>query len=161
MPVTPITNKSLFQLFAERVKAASEKAQRDLPLCIMTSAFNHEETVRFFQEYQYFGLPPSAVFFFQQQQLPFIDSQGNWLLKAPGQLAEGPDGNGHALHLFWNSGVGQQWKERGVEYLNVIFVDNALADPFDPAFIGFTIHSQLDAALKAVHRNDPEEAVGV
>ncbi len=159
--VTAREEKSLFQLFAERVKAASDLAGMDLPLCIMTSEANHEQTHAFFIENSYFGLSESTVSFFIQEQLPFIDDQGNWLLKEPGVLAEGPDGNGHALHLFFKSGLWQQWKERGVEYLNLIFVDNALADPFDLEFVGFTARSELDAALKVVPRLSPQEAMGV
>ncbi len=161
VPVTPIKGKSLFQLLAERAKAASEWAGVALPLCIMTSELNHERTVGFFEQHKHFGLNPSSLSFFKQQQLPLIDAQGHWLLQAPGVLATGPDGNGHALQLFFKSGLWKSWKDKGVEYLNLIFVDNALADPFDPEFIGFTVRSNVDVALKAVERLAPHEPMGV
>lgn len=161
VPVTPIKGKSLFQLFCERAKAASSWSGHNLPLCIMTSALNHTQTVDFFQSNGSFGLQPSQVSFFQQGMLPFLDDRGNWLLEKPGKVAEGPDGNGHALRLFFESGIFAKWKEAGIEYLNVIFVDNALADPFDPEFVGFTARTGADAALKAVERLSPQEKMGV
>ena len=160
-PVSPVRGKSLFQLFCERTKAASAWAGHPLPLCIMTSSINHAQTIAFFEQHANFGLPASQLFFIQQEMLPLLDDRGQWLLEAPGKIAEGPDGNGHALRIFFNSGLWQQWRDFGVEYLNVIFVDNALADPFDPEFIGYTAAINADAALKAIERYSPNEKMGI
>ncbi len=160
-PVSPIKGKSLFQLFCERTKAASSWCGHSLPLCIITSVLNHFQTLDFLQTHNYFGLPPSQLNFIEQEMLPFLDDRGHWLLESPGKIAEGPDGNGNALRLFFESGIWEKWKASGIEYLNVIFVDNALADPFDPEFVGMTAHTGVDAALKAVERLSPEEKMGI
>ncbi len=157
----PILGKSLFQILCEKVKAASLQVGRNLPLCIMTSQLNHTETIDFFQRHNYFGLDFSQVSFFQQKTLPFIDDNGNWLLEVPGKVAEGPDGNGHALHCFYETGLWEKWKAIGVEYLNVIFVDNVLGDPFDPEFLGFAARKNVDAAAKTIRRLHPAEKMGV
>ncbi len=161
IPVTPLTGKSLFQLFCERAKAAGIRAGQELPLCIMTSPCNHTQTLDFFENHHNFGLSASQLFFFQQEMLPLLGDQGNWLLEKPGILAEGPDGNGHALHLFFTSGIWKKWQEMGIEYLNVIFVDNALADPFDPEFVGFTARAGVEVALKAIERSSSDEKMGM
>lgn len=161
VPVTPIKRKSLFQIFCERTKVAGQIAGKKLPLCIMTSQLNHAQTLDFFKSHDFFGLEPSQVSFFEQEMLPFLDDSGNWLLEKPGKIAEGPDGNGHALRLFYENGIWKKWKESGVEYLNAIFVDNPLADPFDPEFVGLTERTGVDAALKAVERLSPDEKMGV
>jgi UDP-N-acetylglucosamine/UDP-N-acetylgalactosamine diphosphorylase len=160
-PVSPIQGKSLFQLFCERTKAASAWSGHSLPLCIMTSACNHAQTIAFLQQHDYFGLHFSQVSFIEQSLLPFLDDRGNWLLEKPGKIAEGPDGNGDALRLFFKCGFWDKWKAAGIEYLNVIFVDNALADPFDPEFVGFTAQRGVDIALKAVDRLSPDEKMGI
>ncbi len=152
--VSAIQKKSLFQLICEKTKGASAKP---LPLCFMTSPLNHKQTVAFFEAHHFFGLASSQLSFFQQQMLPFTDDRGEWLLEKPGVIAEGPDGNGHALRLFFETGLWKQWKSAGIEYLNVIFVDNALADPFDAEFVGFTARKQVDAALKAIERQGGEK----
>jgi UDP-N-acetylglucosamine/UDP-N-acetylgalactosamine diphosphorylase len=48
-PISPIKNKSLFQLFAEKTLAAGLQVGKMLRLAIMTSPYNHEETMRYFQ----------------------------------------------------------------------------------------------------------------
>ncbi len=156
VPVTPISKKSLFQIFCERTKTAGRK----LPVCIMTSPLNHEQTIDFFKAHDFFGLVSSQLSFFEQEMLPFLDDSGRWRLEKPGKIAEGPDGNGHALRLFFEKGIWKKWKEQGIEYLNVIFVDNPLADPFDAEFIGLAARMGADAALKAVERISPDEKMG-
>lgn len=159
--VSPIQGKSLFQIFCERVKAASEWYKQPLPLCVMTSPLNHRQTIHFFQEHSNFGLLPSQLAFFEQQMLPLIDDQGLWFLEEPGRIAEGPDGNGHALRRFYESGLWEKFRAQGVEYLNIIVVDNALADPFDAELFDFAQRTGADVALKAVERLSPEEKMGV
>jgi UDP-N-acetylglucosamine/UDP-N-acetylgalactosamine diphosphorylase len=161
VPVSPIKGKTLFQLFCERTKAASIWSGHPLPLCVMTSASNHVQTIEFLQKHNYFGLPSSQVFFIEQEMLPLLDDRGDWLLESPGKIAEGPDGNGHALRLFFEQGIWETWKASGIEYLNVIFVDNALADPFDVEFVGFSERTGADAALKAIERLSPDEKMGI
>lgn len=96
-PITLIRKKSLFQLFAERTLFASKLANRELPLAIMTSSRNDEETRTFFRKNGYFGLREEQVDFFVQDNLPFLDREGHLFLTKGGTLAQGPDGNGDAL----------------------------------------------------------------
>lgn len=160
-PVSPVKGKSLFQLFAERTHAASTRAGIPLHLAVMTSPLNHDATLDFFHLHHHFGLPTTHLHFFQQSVLPFCDDRGNWLLESPGKLAVGPDGNGHALHLLHRTGLCEKWRDEGVEYVNVILVDNPLADPFDPELIGFHHRTQADVIVKAVPRLSASEKMGV
>jgi UDP-N-acetylglucosamine/UDP-N-acetylgalactosamine diphosphorylase len=82
-------------------------------------------------------------------------------LQSPGKLAKGPDGNGNCLRLLYHSEIWEKWKKRGVEYLNVIQVDNALADPFDTGFLGFHAYRKNDASMKCIFRQNETEKVGV
>lgn len=160
-PVTPVTHKSLFQLFAEKVIAAGKQVNKRLPLAIMTSTLNHKVTLDFFYEHQLFGLHPEQLSFFSQGTLPLLDPQGNLFLETPYTIAEGPDGNGKALHHFYQNGIWKQWQEKGVHYLNFVLIDNPLADPFDAELLGFLHRQQSDVVIKCIERNDPQESVGV
>lgn len=153
--VGPLTSKSLFQRLAERVVHAGNKAGRALPLAIMTSPQNDAATRGFFQEHAQFGL--TDLSFFTQSTLPFLDEQGNWFLEAPGVLAEGPDGNGR----FYQSRLWEEWQRKGVAYVNAIFIDNPLADPFDAELIGFAAHHTLDIAMKVIERESLHEQMGI
>lgn len=161
IPVTAIRKKSLFQLFCEKTKAASTRYGISLPLCIMTSPLNHEQTVTFLENHKFFSLSSDQITVFQQEMLPFLSSDGNWLLENPGNLAEGPNGNGEALFRFSSVGPFEKWKKMGIDYLQVILVDNALADPFDAESVGLINRLRAQAVLKAVERLSPEEPMGL
>lgn len=160
-PVTQHEHKSLFQLFAEKVAAAGRQAKRTLPLAIMTSPNNHQETIAFFQEHHFFGLDSQQVSFFSQSTLPLLDKSGNLFLESKDTLAVGPDGNGLALHHFFYSGLWSIWYQQGVRALNFIVIDNPLADPFDAELLGYHQRCHNDITVKCVLRKHAREKVGV
>jgi UDP-N-acetylglucosamine/UDP-N-acetylgalactosamine diphosphorylase len=51
-PVTPIKKKTLFQVFAEKVRAAGTRYGKPIHWFIMTSNMNHAATESFFVEYK-------------------------------------------------------------------------------------------------------------
>lgn len=160
-PTSLIKKKSLFQIFSEKAKAASKRYNQKLPLSIMTSPLNHEETYHFFEENHFFGLDSKQISFFQQKTLPLLDSQGNLFLESPWKLAEGPNGNGRALHEFYHSGIWEQWWDRGIRHLNFIQIDNPLADPFDAELLGHHHDASSDVTIKCTDRQSPDEKVGI
>lgn len=156
-PVTPVRNKSLIELVFEKLKCASAWANSPLSLAILTSPLNHN-AIQEFLSHQ--NLESSHVDLFCQKALPLLDEQGNWFLTKPGSLAIGPDGNGGVFHLLFSSGIMEQWKQMGVEYIQFTLIDNPLADPFDAELIGFCHETNADVAIKAIYR-EPNEKVGL
>ena len=160
-PISVIKNKSLFQLCAEKVKAAGVQAGRQLKLAIMTSPENNIETEMFFDQHHFFGLDRSQVSFFIQETLPLLDSQGNLFLRSPYEIAEGANGNGCAFSAFAQSGILSQWIDEGIEYLHMILIDNPLADPFDAELLGFHVAQHNEITCKCTEKTDPKEKVGL
>lgn len=160
-PISLIKHKSLFQLSAEKVLAASRQSGYPLLLAIMTSSHNQMATQSFFKESHFFGLDPDQVFFFTQGDLPLLDKQGHLFLEAPYQIATGPNGNGLCLHDFVKSGIASNWLMRGVRYINLILVDNPLADPFDAELLGFHMRRGVEVTIKCAEKRLAEEKVGV
>jgi UDP-N-acetylglucosamine/UDP-N-acetylgalactosamine diphosphorylase len=160
-PVTLIKHKSLFQLLAEKVVAASRQCGRPLPLAIMTSPTNHQEAVQFFAAHRNFGLESGQLAFFSQAELPLLDPEGKLILETASKIATGADGNGTALQHFVEAGLWEQWQRQGVRFLNFILIDNPLADPFDAELIGFHQRQQADLVIKCVERFNPDEKVGM
>ena len=160
-PVTPVQKKSLFQVFAEKATAASQWAGCSLPMAFMTSPLNHEATVDFFQEHEFFGSDPKQISFFSQGTLPFLDEEGQLFLSSRDAIAQGPDGNGVALKHFYDSGLWERWDRAGVKHVIFLQVDNALGDPFDSCLLGHHVRNSNDVTLKCVLREDPAEKVGV
>ena len=160
-PVSIINKKSLFQIFSEKTIAAGKEAHRSLPLAIMTSPQNSQDTLDFFKEKNGFGLEKDQIDFFSQGQLPLLTPEGNLFLEAKYRIAEGPDGNGSTLKNFHESGLLSKWKSRGVKYFNFVLIDNPLADPFDANLIGHHARKKDAVTVKSVLRENPEEKVGV
>ncbi len=155
------SGKSLFQLQAERLKRLGELCGETVPWYIMTSRENHAATTAFFREHHFFGLNETDVMFFPQGECPLTDAQGRILLADKGRIALGPNGNGGCFPALKDSGALADMERRGVEWIFVYSVDNALVRVCDPVFLGFALASGLPAASKAVPKASPEERVGV
>jgi len=157
------SGKSLFCLIAQRIVKLRQLAggQGRIPLYIMTSPMNHEQTKEYFQSQDYFGLVADDVMFFTQGVLPCLSPTGKILLKKPYACAMAPDGNGGIYPALEKSGVLSDMIARGIEHIHTFAIDNSLVRPADPAFIGYCITSKADCGNKVVWKTDPHEKVGV
>jgi UDP-N-acetylglucosamine/UDP-N-acetylgalactosamine diphosphorylase len=155
------SGKSLFELQAERLLKLGQKAGRSIPWYIMTSADNHQATTQFFEANNLFKIKQENLFFFQQDQLPVVDQNGKIILDEKHHTSQGPNGNGGCFLGLQKSGALADMKKRGIEWVFIYSVDNALVQICDPHFVGFTIASGKEAASKSVTKTSPEERVGV
>ena len=147
-----ILGKSLFERHCEKIKNA------DIPVAILTSPLNHQETFSFFQEHQLFGL--HEVNFFSQKTLPLFDESGRWFWDGPGHIAEGADGNGSVFSALEESGLLQYFIDCGVETVHIVPVDNPLADPLDPILSAFHEKEKADLTIKCIRLMNPHEPTG-
>ncbi|MBU6413329.1 MAG: UDPGP type 1 family protein [Planctomycetes bacterium] len=164
-PATPITNKPLFQVFAEGLLAAGRKYGRPIPWYIMTSPLNHAQTVAFFTQHSHFGLNAKDVKFFEQGVMPSFDMvSGKILLAAKDELATNPDGHGGAIRALDISGSIADMQSRGIAYLSYFQVDNPSVNIVDPVFLGLHAaapDSSGEMSSKMVRKAGPDEKVGV
>ncbi len=149
--------KSLFQIHFEKIA----KKGPGLSIAVMTSPLNDEETRTYFREHDFFGLEPNDIDFFPQEMMYASDSEGKLFYDAPNHLAEAPAGNGKALELLYRTGIWEKWKKKGIEVVQVMPVDNPLADPFDPELLGVHLQGNFELVLRAVERSHPGEKLGV
>ncbi len=164
-PTSCVTDKSLFEMFAQTIYANERKYNAIIPWYIMTSPLNHEQTVAFFESHAHFGLDPKNIKFFQQGVMPSFDaSTGDLLLSDPAHLATNPDGHGGAYKALHVSGALEDMIARGVEHLSYFQVDNPNAKIIDPIFIGLHAHSPESSgefSSKMVAKAHAHEKVGV
>ena len=160
-PATPITQKPLFRLFAETIRAAERRYGRPIRWFLMTSETNHEATRSFFERQQHFGLNPERVTFFRQGMMPAMNDAGRILLDKPSRMAMSPDGHGGSLKALVASGATRTMREEGMDAISYFQVDNPLVRCLDPAFIGFHLQNESDMSSKAVRKAGPQEKVGV
>lgn len=150
----------IFEQLIANLKKVTSAADAWVPLYIMTSEKNDEQTREFFMEHDFFGYNPDYVKFFVQEMVPAVDFDGNVLVEAEDSLAMSPNGNGGWFKSLIKAGYDADLKEKGVEWLNVFAVDNVLQQIADPVFVGATIESGCVSGAKVVRKVDPYERVG-
>lgn len=150
----------IFNCLINNLLDVTNEAGAYVPLYIMTSEKNNDETIRFFEEKNYFGYPKEYVKFFIQEMAAAVDFDGKLLLEGPGRLATSPNGNGGWFTSLAKAGLLDDIKARGVEWLNIFAVDNVLQRIADPSFIGATLLSGADSGSKVVHKVDAYEKMG-
>ena len=150
----------IFEQLIENLKKVTTKAEAWVPLYIMTSDKNDAQTREFFEEHDFFGYNKDFVKFFVQEMVPAVDFDGNVLMEAEDSLAMSQNVNGGWFSSLIKAGLGEDLKEKGVEWLNVFAVDNVLQQIADPVFVGATIDSGRVSGAKVVRKVDPYERVG-
>jgi len=159
-PVTPVRRKTLFQVFAEKLRAAEIRYGRPLHWFIMTSHQNHEATRGFFVRSNFFGLNCERVHFFRQGRMPAVSFDGKIMLETPGSIALSPDGHGGALRALHRSGALDLMEKEGIDVLSYFQVDNPLVRCIDPAFIGWHLLSGSEMSSKMIPKAYPGEKLG-
>jgi UDP-N-acetylglucosamine/UDP-N-acetylgalactosamine diphosphorylase len=159
-PISPVRNKTLFQIFAENISAVSTRYQTLCPWYIMTSPLNYTRTTEIFRSNNYYGLGKENVFIFQQGTLPNFDRDGKILLADKDTIACSPDGHGGSIRALNESGAVEDMKKRGVEFLSYWQVDNPLINIFDPLFIGLHVLDRSEMSSKALVKTGPKEKIG-
>lgn len=159
-PISPIRKKTLFQLFAEAIRATCARYECRLPWLIMTSSATDAATRLYFAEQNYHGLNPDEVRFFEQGVMPAVDEAGKILLAEPHRIALSPNGHGGTLAALRESGVLAELAARGIETLSYFQVDNPLVSPADPLFLGLHHLAEAQVSSIAVPKADDLEKVG-
>lgn len=151
----------IFECLINNMLDVVKQADAWIPLFIMTSHENRKETITFFEQHSYFGYSSDNVFFFEQEQLPTVDINGNLMLEDKGRIKTAPNGNGGWYESMAKTGMLKIVQDAQIEWLNVFAVDNVLQRIADPCFIGAVIESGKVSGAKVVAKANPEERVGV
>ncbi|QDU84998.1 putative uridylyltransferase [Planctomycetes bacterium Pla163] len=160
-PIGPVSERTLFDFHAARIRAAARRHGFRPSWYVMTSPANDGPTRAFFAEHDHFGLAPDDVFFFAQEMLPALDLEGRILLSAADRPFLAPNGHGGTLDGLRRSGALDHARERGIEQLSYFQVDNPLAPPADPLFVGLHLAEGAQMSSKVVDKRGPGEKVGV
>lgn len=151
----------IFECLINNLMDTVKKAKTWVPIAVMTSNINHDDTVKFFKEHGYFGYNGDYVYFFIQDMTPATDYNGKIYLADKDKPAMSPNGNGGWFTSFVNAGLLEEFNKYGVEWLNVFAVDNVLQRIADPCFIGATIDSGCVCGAKVVSKAAPDEKIGL
>ena len=158
--ISPVKNKSLFQIFAEEILANQHRYQAKIGWYIMTSPNNDLQIRKFFKQNNYFGLRAESVEFFKQGRMPAFDLAGKLMLANKDSLALSPNGHGGTLQALKQNGCLGKMEKDGVKYLSYFQVDNPLVSVLDPMFIGLHINEGSEISSRTLPKVDDLERVG-
>ncbi len=161
VPIGPISGKSFFELYAEIIRAIERRYGAVLPWYMMTSVTNDEQTKRFFEDHDYFGILPANVRFVMQDMLPAVDFSGKIIMDSKSHIFMSPTGHGASLRMLHDRGAIADMKSRGLELIYHFQVDNPLIALADPVFLGYHDLNGAEMSSKMVDKNSPTEGVGI
>jgi UDP-N-acetylglucosamine pyrophosphorylase len=153
---------TLLELQLRRIKKLSSlfhggAGTIEIPVYILTSDSTHSPIAAYLTAKDNFGL--NSVMLVKQRQLPARGADGKFVLSEKGKVMAAPNGNGAVFQELRDSGALADMKRRGVRYVDIHPIDNALAKPADPLFVGALIFEEADAAIKVL-RKEPGEKMG-
>lgn len=153
--------KYLFELIAEGLERVNKKYDVVLNWYIMTSTENNDKTVEFFEQHNYFNYPKDSIMFFKQGDLPLLNEDGKLLVDKHFNIKIAADGNGCIYKSMKNDGVIDDMKKKGIKWIFVGSVDNALVDMADTVLLGLTISEKNEIGSRTIVKAGPHEPVGV
>lgn len=151
----------IFEMLINNLMDVVNQTGAWVPLYIMTSEKNNDDTIAFFEEHNYFGYDKNYVDFFIQEMAPAASFDGKIYLECKDRIFTSPNGNGGWFISFVKAGLCDKAKAKGVEYINIFAVDNVCQRMVDPCFVGAMIDGDYRSASKVVSKANPEEKVGV
>lgn len=160
-PIGPLSKATLFEILLQKAQAVSRRYGKNVPVYLMTSPATHEETVRFLEENNRFGMSADDLIVFCQGTMPAVDiGTGKLLLADKHSLFRSPDGHGGMLAGLRNSGAFDHMKQRGIEHLFYMQIDNPLVDVAAADAIGYHVLANSEATTMVIRKDDPLEKVG-
>lgn len=154
-------DKSLFEIFCDKLKHIRDKYNVIIPWYLMTSRENNGATVEFFKKNNYFNYPKEAINFFIQGEIPMLDKNGKILLTEDGLIKNASNGHGGIFEAMVDNEVIEDMKEKGIEWIFIGPVDNPLVQMTDEVMLGYAVACNVLAAGKSIVKANPEEKVGV
>ena len=151
----------IFECLINNLMDVVRKAGCFIHLFVMTSDKNHEATVSFLKEKDYFGYPESFVHFFKQEMAPATDYEKHVFMESRSKIATSPNGNGGWFVSMERSGMLDIVKKEGIKWLNAFAVDNVLQRICDPTFLGAVVKGGYLSGSKVIRKVSPDERVGV
>lgn len=160
-PIGPVSGRTLFEIFADRLLAVGQHYDVKIPLYLMTSQATDGETRAYFESHDRLGLAEDQVTIFQQGTMPAVDAEsGKLLLADKDSLALSPDGHGGTLRALVRNGCLDRMREQKIKHLFYFQVDNPLVTLCDPVFIGHHLLAESEMTTQVIRKRFPTEKVG-
>ncbi len=159
--IGPLSNRTLFEMHVDRLRAVMKEYHVSIPLYIMTSPATDARTRIFFSENDCFGLGSDQLRIFCQGTMPAIDAHsGKVLLSDRGEISLSPDGHGWMLQAMSVHGCLDDAADQGIEHFFYGQVDNPMVEICDPVLIGHHILANSEMTTQVVCKQTPTDRLG-
>ncbi len=152
---------SIFEALMNKLKFANEKYGIKIFWYIMTSETNNDETIKFFEDNNFFGYDKTHVIFFKQGELPLLDENGKVVLKDKNKIYMAPDGNGGIFKALGDNAIIEHMKNNDIKYLAIGNVDNILIHLVDPIVVGIMEKNNIELISKSFMKPTADGKWGV
>jgi len=160
-PIGPLSNRTLFEMHIDRLRAVMKRYRVSIPMYVMTSPATDAETRLFLSDHDGFGLASDQLRIFCQGSMPAIDAlTGKVLLAEQGEVAVSPDGHGGLLSAMAKHGCLEDAGDAGIDHFFYAQVDNPMVDICDPLLIGYHLLAESEMTTQVVRKTFPLERVG-
>ena len=158
-PITPVTEKTLFQVFSEKLRALQQRHGRTFHWLIMTGKETDKATRGAFKKHAWYD--EAYLHIFKQGTLPTFSTDKQPLLNEDGSIVCLPDGHGGVFKALKQAGLLSLLENLGIRTLSYFQVDNPLIRLDDALFLGAHLHQKSEFSTKVVAKVYPEERVGL
>lgn len=124
-------------------------------VAIMTSHETDAMTRDYLAGRNFFGLK-ERIGCFVQPSHPVTTRDGQPLYDGMGNLIQAPMGNGCVYQAFTQSPLYHQWDQLGIKIINVLPIDNFLADPQDDELIS-AVQQGVELAVRGIQKSGEEK----
>ena len=156
-----VGNRSLFQIYIDKLLDIYKKYGVYINLYIMTSSINNEATIKHFEDNNYFGYKKKNINFFVQGELPILDKEGKILLSSKNHILFGPNGNGDVFNSLKKNGLLNDIKMKNIKYILFMGIDNPLTNLVDFNLLEIMIKEKCGLVSKTILKKDVSDKSGV
>lgn len=150
----------LFEIYLNKIKHTCRIIEQYIDIYIMVNRNTKERVEDFFINNNYFEYPKEHIIFFEQKMYPKVSFDGKFLLEKKGTVAMAPGGNGEWITALRESGFLKKMSKDGIQWINLLSIDNPLYKIIDTEFLGACILKKVQLALQVVEKSNPYEKMG-
>lgn len=143
---------SIFEVLIKQLKDFNLKYNVTISWYLMTGIDNYEDTVKFFNNNNYFDYDKDKIHFFIQDELPVLDTKGKILLKEKNKILTSSNGNGDVFNALKKANITNKLKKDGVKWILFTGIDNILVKFVDPLFLGLLIKNNYLVGSKTLFK---------
>ena len=155
--VMNIPSKSTpLELHLRRLKKLESKycfGKKAIPIYIITNDFTHSSIASYLIRKQKFGL--NSIKLIRHRSLPIKLPNGSYALQEKSKVLVSSSCD--VFTCLNETGALNEIKHLGVKYIDIHMVDNILAKPADPAFIGSLIYEEAEMSIKVIKTSQNNE----